>query len=40
MKALRLFVICLLLTCVSALSSPVWVEAQTTGPGVLEAVAD
>jgi len=36
MKALRLFFICLLLTCVSALSSPARVEAQTTDPSVLE----
>jgi CubicO group peptidase (beta-lactamase class C family) len=36
MKAPHLFVICLLLTCVSALSSPLWVEAQSTDPGALE----
>jgi CubicO group peptidase (beta-lactamase class C family) len=36
MKARRLFVICLLLTCVSALSSPAWLEAQTTDRGAHE----
>jgi CubicO group peptidase (beta-lactamase class C family) len=36
MKAPRLLIICLLLSCVTALSNPVCLEAQANDPGVLE----
>ena len=36
MKALRLFVICLSFTCVTALANPVWVIAQTKVPASLD----